>query len=68
MENNIEKLKYDIEKMHDSTVKKMVESKHNKQKVVYWSRMQAFSEVIQLITDILNSENPNSVSNQPTEE
>jgi hypothetical protein len=35
----------------------------------YWmGRRQALDKSAQLITYILNSENPNSVSNQPTEE
>ena len=34
----------------------------------YVGKRHAFAEAAQLITDILNSENPNSVSNQPTEE
>jgi hypothetical protein len=34
----------------------------------YYGGSLAFAEAARILTDILNSENPNSVSNQPTEE
>jgi hypothetical protein len=68
MKDKLEKLEKRLRKMQADSFKKYMKADDSFESHYNEGRFSAFSHSVQLIKDILNSENPNSVSNQPTEE
>jgi outer membrane protein assembly factor BamA len=70
MKDKLEKLEKRLQQMHINSIfdSETFEDENDELKEYYQGKADAFAESAQWLSDILNSENPNSVSNQPTEE
>jgi hypothetical protein len=64
MEDTLKYLIYTLRQKHDAVHMLMKTESNHSMFQYYNGRKSAFAESAQLLSDILNSENPNSVSNQ----
>jgi hypothetical protein len=65
MRSKVEKLLKDVKKMQKEAKIEYRQAEHVFEEYHYSGMYEAFSKSAQLLTDILNSENPKDVSSQP---
>jgi len=65
MKEKLEKLIIHLKQRQNEEMSLYKKREKISSKVFHNGYANAFAESVQLLTDILNSENPNSVSNQP---
>lgn len=68
MKEKLQMLRYELQQKQDAIEALLNEDCTYSFRKLYEGKKSAFAESAQMITDILNSENPNSVSNQPLQD